>query len=99
MDAFCESIAFDTHQVSRLFDVAKSLGLPVKRHTEQMGDMDGAGLVADFDGLSADHIEYLSTNSIIKMAKHGTVGVLLPTAFYVLQETKLPPLIKCDNMT
>lgn len=92
VDAFCESIAFDTHQVSRLFEVAKSLGLPVKLHAEQMSDMGGAGLVAEFDGLSADHIEYLSTDSIVKMAKHGTVGVLLPTAFYVLKETKLPPI-------
>ena len=92
VDAFCESIAFDKNQVSKLFDVAKSLGLPVKLHAEQMSDMGGAGLVAEFNGLSADHIEYLSTDSIIKMAKHDTVGVLLPTAFYTLKETKLPPI-------
>lgn len=92
VDAFCESIAFDTAQVGKLFCVAKELGLPVKLHAEQMSDMGGAALVAQFDGLSADHIEYLSCDSIQKMAQHGTVGVLLPTAFYVLKETKLPPI-------
>lgn len=92
VDAFCESIAFDTAQVAKIFDVAKSLGLPVKLHAEQMSDMGGSGLVASFDGLSADHIEYLSDGDIDKMAEHGTVGVLLPTAFYVLRETKLPPI-------
>ncbi|MCP4820354.1 MAG: imidazolonepropionase, partial [Shimia sp.] len=30
VDAFCEGIAFDTAQVARVFDVAQSLGLPVK---------------------------------------------------------------------
>lgn len=94
VDAFCENIAFTTEQVKKVFDVAKSLGLPVKLHAEQMSDMGGGALVASFDGLSADHIEYLSDMSIEKMAQSGTVGVLLPTAFYVLRETKLPPIDK-----
>ncbi|UNU73118.1 imidazolonepropionase [Moraxella nasovis] len=92
VDAFCESIAFDAAQVGRLFAVAKELNLPVKLHAEQMSDMGGGALVADFGGLSADHIEYLSTMSIDKMAQAGVVGVLLPTAFYVLKETKKPPI-------
>lgn len=94
VDAFCEHIAFSTEQVRKVFDVATSLGLPVKLHAEQMSDMGGGALVASFDGLSADHIEYLSDVSIDKMAQSGTVGVLLPTAFYVLRETKLPPIEK-----
>lgn len=92
VDAFCENIAFDTDQVAKVFEVAKSLNLPVKLHAEQLSDMNGAALVADFDGLSADHIEYLSGDNIIKMADKGVVGVLLPTAFYCLRETKLPPI-------
>ncbi len=92
VDAFCENIAFSPEQVSKVFDVAQSLGLPVKLHAEQLSDMDGAGLVAAYEGLSADHIEYLNGNNIEKMADKGVVGVLLPTAFYVLRETKLPPI-------
>lgn len=92
VDAFCEHIAFNTQQVSKVFAVAKSLGLPVKLHAEQLSNMGGSGLVASFDGLSADHIEYLSEKDIISMSKVGTVGVLLPTAFYVLRETKVPPI-------
>lgn len=92
VDAFCEHIAFNTEQVARVFNVAKSLGLPVKLHAEQLSDMGGSGLVASFNGLSADHIEYLSDKNIVKMAKAGTVGVLLPTAFYVLRETRVPPI-------
>lgn len=98
VDAFCESIAFNRDEVAQIFDVAKSLNLPVKLHAEQMSDMGGGALVADFYGLSADHIEYLSDDSIAKMAEAGVVGVLLPTAFYVLKETKLPPIDKMRQM-
>lgn len=94
VDGFMENIAFNGEQMARVFDVAKSLGLPVKLHAEQMSDMGGGALVASFNGLSADHIEYLSDISIEKMATANTVGVLLPTAFYVLRETKLPPIEK-----
>ncbi|WFF39014.1 imidazolonepropionase [Moraxella nasibovis] len=92
VDAFCENIAFNREQVSKLFSVAKELNLPVKLHAEQLSDMNGAGLVAEFNGLSADHIEYLSEENIKKMSEKGVVGVLLPTAFYTLKETKVPPI-------
>lgn len=92
VDAFCEHIAFDVKQVTKLFELAQSLGLPVKLHAEQLSDMGGARLVAKFEGLSADHIEYLNENNVIKMADKGVVGTLLPTAFYCLRETKLPPI-------
>lgn len=92
VDAFCEKIAFSVEQAKKVFIRAGQLGLPVKLHAEQMSDLNGGSLVAEFNGLSADHIEYLSNESIKKMAQSDTVGVLLPTAFYVLKETKLPPI-------
>lgn len=94
VDAYCENIGFTRAQTERLFEVAKEMGLPVKLHAEQLSDMDGARLVADFDGLSADHLEYLSDTGIAAMADHDTVAVLLPGAFYTLRETKLPPIEK-----
>ncbi len=92
VDAFCERIAFDTAQTRRVFEAARALDLPVKLHADQLSDGPGAALVAEFDGLSADHVEYTSEDSVRAMAEHGTVAVLLPGAFHVLRETKLPPL-------
>lgn len=92
VDAFCENIGFTPAQTERLFIAAKALGLPVKLHAEQLSDQNGTALVAQFDGLSADHLEYLSDTGISAMAAHGTVAVLLPGAFYFLRETKLPPM-------
>jgi imidazolonepropionase len=92
VDAFCESIAFSPAQTRRVFDTAKSLGLPVKLHAEQLSDCGGAALAASYGALSCDHLEWLSADGVRAMAAAGTVAVLLPGAFYFLRETKLPPV-------
>ena len=92
VDAFCEGIGFSPAQTRRVFDVARALGIPVKLHADQLSDLGGAALVAEFNGLSADHIEYTRDDGVRAMAAHGTVAVLLPGAFHVLRETKLPPI-------
>lgn len=92
VDAFCEKIGFSREQTERVFQAAKQHGLPVKLHAEQLSDQDGAALTASYQGLSADHLEYLSESGVAAMAAHGTVAVLLPGAYYFLRETKLPPI-------
>ncbi|MBT8471921.1 MAG: imidazolonepropionase [Marinicaulis sp.] len=92
VDGFCEGIGFSRAQIERVFKTAKSLGLPVKLHAEQLSDLGGSGLAAEYTALSADHLEYLNDNDIHAMATAGTIAVLLPGAFYFLRETKLPPV-------
>lgn len=92
VDAFCESIGFTLAQTRRVFDAAKAHGLPVKLHAEQLSNLGGSALVAEYGGLSADHIEYLDQQGVEAMAQAGVVAVLLPGAFYVLRETRLPPI-------
>jgi imidazolonepropionase len=92
VDAFCEGIGFSRGETTRVFERARALGIPVKLHAEQLSDLDGAALVAEYRGLSADHLEHLSESGVRAMAAAGTVAVLLPGAFYALRETRLPPL-------
>ena len=92
VDAFAEGIGFSPAQTRRMFEAARALGLPVKLHADQLSDLGGAALVAEFDGLSADHIEHSNEAGVRAMARNGTVAVLLPGAFHVLRETRLPPL-------
>jgi len=92
VDAFCEGIGFSREETARVFERARDLGIPVKLHAEQLSDLDGAALVAEYRGLSADHLEHLSESGIRAMAAAGTVAVLLPGAFYALRETRLPPI-------
>ena len=92
VDGFCETIGFSRYRIKRLFDKARELNLPVKLHAEQLSDMDGAGLAAEYGALSADHLEHLSAQGARAIARSETVAVLLPGAFYFLRETRKPPL-------
>ena len=92
VDAFCERIAFSPEQTARVFDTAQRLGLPVKLHADQLSDGGGAALAARYKALSADHVEHTGEEGARAMAAAGTVAVLLPGAFYMLRETKLPPI-------
>lgn len=92
VDGFCEGIAFTPEQIADVFDVAKSLGLPVKLHAEQLTRLGGATLAARYGALSADHLEYATEADAAAMAEAGTVAVLLPGAFYTLHETQPPPI-------
>jgi imidazolonepropionase len=92
VDAFCENIAFSTDEVAKVFETAKSLGIPVKLHADQLTDGGGAALAASFGALSADHLEFTSTAGVKALADAGTAAVLLPGAFLTLGETQLPPI-------
>ena len=92
VDAFCERIAFTPAQTRRVFEKARALGIPVKLHADQLSDLGGAALAAEFGARSAEHLEHASDDGVRAMAAHGTVAVLLPGAYYALRETKLPPI-------
>jgi imidazolonepropionase len=92
VDAFCEGIGFSAAQTRRVFEAAREHGLPVKLHAEQLSNLHGAALAAEFRALSADHLEHLDADGIAAMAGAGTTAVLLPGAFYFVRETRLPPV-------
>ena len=92
VDGFCEGIAFNPDQIKRVFDVARELGIPVKLHAEQLSNIGGTRLAAEYGAISIDHVEYANEDDARAMAKSGSVAVLLPGAFYTLHETRLPPI-------
>ncbi len=92
VDLFCESVGFSLAQSERVFQAAQALGIPVKGHVEQLSLLGGAQLLSRYHGLSADHIEYLDEAGVAAMSQSGTVGVLLPGAFYFLKEQQRPPV-------
>jgi imidazolonepropionase len=92
VDAFCEGIGFTPAEVRALFEAAAEHGLRVKLHAEQLSNLEGAKLAAEFGALSADHLEHAGEAGIAAMAKAGMVAVLLPGAFYALREERKPPI-------
>jgi imidazolonepropionase len=92
VDAFCEGIGFTREEVRALFEAARAAGLRVKLHAEQLSNLEGAALAAEYGALSADHLEHADEAGIQAMARAGMVAVLLPGAFYALSETRKPPV-------
>jgi imidazolonepropionase len=92
VDVFMEGIAFSRAQTARVFAAARALGLPLKLHADQLSNLGGAALAAEFSALSADHLEHTDDAGVAAMKRAGTVAVLLPGAFYFIRETQKPPV-------
>jgi imidazolonepropionase len=92
VDVFCEKIGFTVDQCRRVFSAASQHGLRIKAHVEQLSDLKGAKLAAEFQALSVDHIEYLAPQDVPFLKASGSVAVLLPGAFYYLNESQKPPV-------
>ena len=92
VDGFCEGIAFSPSEISKVFDAARAIGLPVKLHADQLSNLHGAALAARYNAISADHLEHTDEEGAAAMAKAGTTAVILPGAYYFIRETKAPPI-------
>lgn len=92
VDAFCEGIGFSPAQCDKVLQAARRHGLQVKLHADQLSNLGGAALIAQHQGLSAEHLEYMDEAGAAALGAAGTVAVLLPGAFYFLRETRLPPV-------
>jgi imidazolonepropionase len=92
VDAFCETGAFTPAEVRRVFDAARTHGLPVRLHADQRTAGGGAQLAAEYGALSADHLERTDAEGARALAAAGTVAVLLPGAFYALRDEEKPPV-------
>ncbi len=83
-DVFCEKGVFGLEQSRRVLMAAKSHGLRVKVHADEMSGFGGAELAADVGAISAEHLLFSSIDGVKAMASKGVVAVLLPTAAFSL---------------
>ncbi len=58
-DAYCESTAFSTDEVDRIFTKAASYGLGLKLHTDQFNSIGGIDLALKHNAVSIDHLEVI----------------------------------------
>lgn len=92
IDMFCEGIAFSPDDLVPLLQKAKDLGVDIRIHADQLSDLNGAKLAAEWGALSADHLEYTNEEGARAMAASETVAVMLPGAFYFIHEDQKPPI-------
>ncbi|MBK7498252.1 MAG: imidazolonepropionase [Ignavibacteriales bacterium] len=77
-DGFCESTAFTSKEIDKIFTVASNAGLKLKLHTEQFNNVGGLDVALKHKATSVDHLEVLLANDFSKFTNSETVAVLLP---------------------
>ena len=92
VDGFCETVALNVEQLEEVFDLAQKLNLPIKLHAEQLSHSGGVKLATSYDAISIDHLEYANEEDAKLMSKSGSLAVILPGAYYTLNETQKPPI-------
>ena len=85
VDVFCDRGAFTVEETRQIFEAALAHNLNIKAHAEQLEHTGATRLVADMNGLSADHLERCTPEDWEVLAASGTVGTVLPGATVILK--------------
>jgi imidazolonepropionase len=81
-DVFCEKGVFSVDQSRKVLTAAKSLGMKLKVHADELRTSGGAELAAELGAVSAEHLAKPSDDGIMAMARRDVIGVLLPGTPY-----------------
>ncbi len=83
-DAFVDKGYYTITQGERVLQAALDNGLKLKLHADELADVSAAQLAAKMGAVSADHLLFVSDESIKALKKAGTVATLLPgTAYFI----------------
>lgn len=83
-DVFCETGVFSRGESETVLRAAMAHGLRPKIHADEIDAIGGSQLAGELKAVSAEHLIAAPQEGIDKMAKGGTVAVLLPaTSFYL----------------
>jgi len=93
VDVFCDRGAFSPGEAEQIFAAAEQHGLSVRAHVSQLSQSALAPLLR-FHPASLDHMDHVSEDDIMNLAKGDTVATLVPGANYFLGLEKYPPARK-----
>jgi imidazolonepropionase len=83
-DVFCENHVFSLEESREILECGKRYGLLPKIHADEITPLGGAGLAGELGAISAEHLIHANDEGLRKMAKAGTIAILLPgTSFYL----------------
>jgi imidazolonepropionase len=89
-DVFCEERVFTIEESRRVLDSARSLGLGLRVHADQLTRGGGAALAAELNAKTADHLEHTDAEGIASLKRAGVQPVLLPGSVYALGSARYP---------
>lgn len=83
-DAFVDKGYYTIAQGERVLQAGLDNGLKLKVHADELADVSAAQLAAKLGAVSADHLLFVSDESIEALKNAGTVATLLPgTAYFI----------------
>jgi imidazolonepropionase len=90
-DVFCEPGIFDTQASAEILRRARSLGLGMRIHADQLSLSGAAEMAAEVGAATADHLEQVDAAGIKALVRANVQPVLLPASAYTLGSRKFPP--------
>ena len=90
-DVFCEARVFSTDESRTILSAARSHGLELRIHADQLSLSGGAKLAAELNTATADHLEHADAEGIAALKSAGVQPVLLPGSVYALGSNRYPP--------
>jgi imidazolonepropionase len=90
VDVYVEDIAFSLEDLAKVAKVARSLGLAVRCHADQLGISGAAEGAVAHGARSADHLNHISDEGVRAMGTAETVAVLLPVSTFFLRAQRPP---------
>jgi imidazolonepropionase len=89
-DVFCEEGVFTTDESWQILSAARSHGLGLRVHADQLSLSGGAKLAAELNAATADHLEHTDLTGIMALKTGKVQPVLLPGSVYALGSNQYP---------
>jgi imidazolonepropionase len=90
-DIFCEDGVFSIDESRAILQAARSHGMKLKLHAEELSSIGGAELAAQLGAVSADHLVFITDAGIKALVDANVVAVLLPGTSFSLATHRYAP--------
>ncbi|MFN3306759.1 MAG: imidazolonepropionase [Candidatus Kapaibacteriota bacterium] len=89
-DCFVDDGYYTLQQAEKIFKTALQHGLKVRVHADELSDAGAGRLAAEIGAISADHLLFVSEDSLQALSNSGTIATLLPGTSYFIRMPYAP---------
>ena len=82
IDGFCESGVYDVDYMRKILLKGKENGFKICFHADELSALSGAEMGAELGAINMSHLEEITEQGILDMAKSKSVACLLPSTAY-----------------
>jgi len=89
-DVFCDEGVFTVDEARTILMAARSAGMGIRIHADELEHSGGALLAAELSAASADHLLRIGDAEVRALAQSGTTAVLLPGTAWWMRSRSAP---------